>query len=296
MASVIPYLITVLLISLLLMGLDCVLCEKRSLSSCLDNLDTLVTSFVMNRGSYNKSLYLACISLMAIYLFIPIGSLRVYFDTPFETVVVAILLISAQSLNVRGIRAFSLDIYLELDEFEHIAMSKFIVCFIIAGSCMTMYQLGRGIPGNIMSLDSVTAMPFWIVVGRLGAIGLGCFFLMFAITDPARGGKCLRHYPTMPVLEVYGAIRACVSPALAVAMFVPWNPAIFLGMNRIAMFSLDYAFFWLKVALLQFFVFPAIRKSYSVIERRIPARMRFEAPISLGLLGAAALYADHLLV
>lgn len=292
----IPYLITVLLISLLLMSLDCVLCEKRSLSSCLHNLETLVRSFVMHRGSFNKYLYMACISLMAIYLFIPVGSLRVYFDTFFGMVIIATLLLFAHNLNVRGVRSYSLDTYQELDDFEHLAMSKFTLCFIIAGSGMAMYQLARGIPGNIASLDSATATPFWTIVGGWGAIGLGCFFLMFAITDPARGEHCLRRHPTTAVQEVYEAIKASVCPALAVALFVPWNPAIFLGMNRVAMFSFDYGFFWLKVALLQLFIFPAIRRSYSGIERRIPARVSSEAPISLGLLGALALYADYLFV
>lgn len=278
------------------MSLDCVLCEKRALSSCLHNLDTLISSFVMQSGSFNKGLYLSCMSIMAIYLFIPMGSLKIYFDTPFGMVIIATLLLSAQRLNVRGVRSYSLDTYQELDDFEHLAMSKFAICFIIAGSCMAMYQLVRGIPGNMASLDSLTAMPFWTVVGRWGIIGFGCFFLMFAITDPARSEPCLRHYPKTAVLEVYEAIRACVVPALSVTIFVPWNPAVFLGLNRIAMFSLDYAFFWLKVALLQLFIFPAIRKSYSYVDRRIPARIRYEAPISLGLLGAAALYADYLFV
>lgn len=294
-ASGIPYLITVLLISLLLMSLDCLLCEKRSLSSCLHNLDNLFSSFVLNPRSFNKYLYLGCLSLLGVYLFMPMGSLKVYFDTSFETVIIAILLLSAQSLNIRGIRMYSLNTYMELEDFEHMAMSKFILCLIIVGSSITMYQLGRGIPGNIMSLDSVTAMPFWTVVGGLGVIGFACFFLMFAITDPARGGDYLRHYPSIAVLEVYVAMRACTAPALAVAIFVPWNPAIFLGMNRVAMFSMDYAFFWLKVALLQLFIFPVIRKLYSGIESRMSIGMRFEAPLFLGLLGAAALYADYLL-
>lgn len=278
------------------MSLDCALCEKRSLSSCLHSLDTLVSSFVTRRDSHNKNIYLACLSLMAIYLFIPTGSLRVYVDTLFGMVLIAILQLSAQSLKARGVRLYSPGAYQELDDFEHIAMSQFTLCFIIAGGCIAMYQLARGIPGNMASLDGLTAMPFWTVVGPWGVIGFGCFFLMFAIADPVRGRRCLRHYPTTAVLEVYEAVKACMCPALAVAMFIPWNPAISLGMSRVAMFSFDYAFFWLKVLLLQLFIFPALRKLHSSIGARLSIIINPTTSILLWLLGAAALYADYLLV
>lgn len=293
--SGIPFLITVLLISLLLMILDCVLYEKRSPVVCVHILDRVFRYGEVFRHSSHKYLNLACLALLMVYPLIPMGSLKVYLDTPTDTIFMVMLLLLAQSLYVRGIRNFSSNIYLELDDFEHNAISRFTVCFITACSSMMFYMLARGTPGDIMSLESFTAMPYWTIAGKWGIFGCVCFFLLFAITYPGRGGYSLKRYPEAAVLDLYGALRASVGPAVAVAMFFPWNPAVSLKLNRVAMYSFDYAFFWLKVALLQLLVFPAIRRLYSKMEKIIPENTGYLALISLGLVGVAALYADFVL-
>lgn len=288
----IPFLMTVLLISLLLMILDCVLYEKRSAIMCVHILDRVFRYGEVFRSSSHKYLNLACLALLLIYPLIPMGSLKVYLDTPTDTIFMVMLLLLAQSLYVRGIRNFSSNIYLELDDFDHNAISRFTLCFITACSSMMFYMLARGTPGDIMSLESFTAMPYWTIAGRWGFWGCVCFFLLFAITYPGRGAHSLKHYPEAAILDVYGALRASIGPAVTVAMFFPWNPAVLLKLNRVAMYSFDYAFFWLKVALLQLLVFPSIRKLYSKMEKRLPENTGYLALISLGLAGVAALYAD----
>lgn len=293
--SGIPFLITVLSISLLLMILDCVLYEKRSPIVCVHVLDRIFRYGDVFRNSSHKYLNLACLSLLAIYLLIPMGSLKVYLDTPTDTIFMVTLLLTAQSLYVRGIRNFSSNIYLDLDDFEHNAISRFTLCFIVACSSMMFYMLARGTPGDIMSLESFTAMPYWTISGKWGIFGCACFFLLFAITYPGRGGHSLKRYPEAVILDVYGALRASIGPAVTVAMFFPWNPAISLKLHGVAMYSFDYAFFWLKAALLQLLVFPAIRRFYSKIERLVPENTAYLALISLGLAGVAAFYADFVL-
>lgn len=293
--SVIPFLITVLFITLLLMILDCVLYEKRSPIMCVHILDRVFRYGDVFRNASHKYLNLACLALLMTYPLIPMGSLKVYLDTPTDTIFLVTLLLLAQSLYVRGIKNFSSNIYLELDDFEHNAISRFTLCFIIACSSMMFYMLARGVPGDIMSLESFTAMPYWTVGGKWGIFACACFFLLFAITYPGRGGHSLKRYPEAVILDVYVALRASVGPAVAVAMFFPWNPAVLLRLNRVAMYSFDYAFFWLKVALLQLLVFPAIRKLYSKMENTIPENTGYIVLISLGLAGVAALYADFVL-
>lgn len=294
-ASGIPFLITVLLISLLLMILDCVLYERRSPILCVHIVDRILCNGTVFRDASHKYLKLACLALLLIYTLIPMGSLKVYLDTPTDTIFLVLLLLLAQSLYVRGVRGFSSNLYLDLDDFDHNAIARFTLCFIVACSSMMLYMLARGIPGDIMSLESFTAMPFWTVAGERGILGCVCFFLLFAITYPGRGSHSVKRYPEAAILDVYGALRASVGPAMAVAMFFPWNPAVSLKLNRVAMYSFDYAFFWLKVALLQLLVFPVIRRLYFKFANIVSESVGYITLLLLGMAGLAALYADFVL-
>lgn len=278
------------------MGLGRALCRTSPVTCCLNTLGRLVKGDDACGGASRKYLYLACITLWMIYLLIPMGSLKVCLDTPMDLIFIAVLLLSAQDLYTKGVKGCLPDVYLAMDEAEHSTMHRFTLCFIVVCGSVALYMLGRGIPGDIISLESVTAMPFWTVVGTWGWVGFACFFLMFVITYPGRESQPLHSYSGSAVFELYGAIRAPIAPMLAVAIFFPWNPAISLGLSRGAMFAFDYAFFWLKVALVQLFVFPAIGRLYLRLESRVPENTRYLAPVLVALVGIAALYADFLLL
>lgn len=291
--GVIPFLITVLLISLLLMSLDQSLYEKHPITSCLRLLERLFKDIFLVKSPH-KYLYFACLFLLLVFSLIPPGSLKPYCDTPTDSVFIVVLFSLAQSLYIRGIKYFSPDIYQKLNGAEYFGISRFTMAFIAVDSCLALYIMARGMPGDIFGLSSLTAMPLWTVVGEWGIFGLICFFILFAVAAPRRISNSVKVSYCPAILSLYGAVRASVGPAITTAMFVPWNPAISLGLNGIAMFTLDFAFFWLKVSLLQILIFPAIRESYSRIEAKIPVNMRHAARVPLGVAGVIAFYLDYL--
>lgn len=285
------FLIMVLLISLLLTSLDCATNEGSSLTSCLDLLDRLFRAVFFGKSPHIY-LYFACLFLLAAYLLVPMGSLPPYSRAPAGMILLLFLIVMAQSAYIRGVKHYSSDIYQRLDDVEHSALSRCSIAYIIVGSCFGWYILSRGIPGSIFSLGSPTAMPFWPLAGIPGKAGLICFFFMLAIVSPGRRPENATLYGEIPLLEVYGALRSCLCPAVTVSFLIPYNPAITFGLHSHVMYVADFIFFWLKVLTLQILIFPYIRRGYSALSEKPREKMKYVIEICLGLSGAVLMIAD----
>lgn len=277
---VIPFLVLVLLISLLLTSLDCVVNDGQTFASRRNLLDCLFKCFFLGnlRHAY---LYYACLFLMLAYLFIPMGSLPTYAYTPVDSLALVILLCLAQSFYLRGIKHYFPEIHQKLDDTELSALSRFSIAFIAADSCLAWFILNRGVPGSIFSLDTITAMPLWPFMGIYGRIGLACLFFLLAFTSPSRGSGSVRLCGEPSLLEPYDALRSNICPAIVVSMFFPWSPGISFGLHGYAMFSMDFVFFWCKVLALQVIVFPRLRWYYLMIGERFSDNIKYAVGISL---------------
>lgn len=275
------------------MSLDQALYEKHPIPSCLHLLDCLIKDIFL-ANSPHKYLYFACLSILMIFSIIPPGSLKPYFNVPAGAIFIVALLCLSQSFYIRGLKHFSPDIYQTLDGAEHFGISRFNIGFIAVVSCLSLYSVARGMPGNIFGLSGLTAMPLWSVVGGWGIFGLICFFTLLAVGSPWNTSNSVAVCSRPAILSVYSAVRASAGPALTAAIFLPWNPGVSLGLSGVAMFALDFVFFWLKVSLLQIFIFPAVRKGYLRIETKVPANIRYMARIPLVAAGAAAFLLDYI--
>lgn len=286
-----PFLALILLILLFVTGLDYYINDERPLDSCLGLIDRVFKSVFSSGASY-PYLHRACFSLVAAYLVIPMGSLPSYFRTPMNLVFLIAILAFAQSSYIKGVKVFASDIYLRLDDNEHFALSGFGIALITVYGSLALFILDRGVPGNLMSLESITAMPLWNIAGIFGKAGFACFFILFAIASPHRGVVDIRQRSEVPFLELYDVIRSGLAPAVSAAMFLPWNPAILFGLRGTAMFSLDFVFFWIKVFILQVLLFPLINKFYLKINDRFPENLKNMGKIGVGATGVIFFLVD----
>lgn len=287
----IPFLVLVLLITLLLASLDCALKDGQSLTACLSLLDRIFR-YVFFGGDRQGYLYSACFLLILVFLFIPMGSLRSYAGTNRDMLVIILFIAAAQSFYVRGVKHASTDMYQKLDDTEHSEILVFCFYYIAAVGTLAWYMLNRGMPGNVFSLESLSAMPIWTVAGRWGKMGLASFFLLSALTSPGRRSKLMMSCAESPLPELYGTIRSSLCPAVAVAMLVPWNPAILFGLYGLDMFVCDFIFFWMKVFVLQAFIFPQIRRYHDRIIKKLHLRQKNFVKTVLGVAGVVFLIAD----
>ena len=82
-------------------------------------------------------LYASCLCLLIIFLFIPMGSFPQFVETEGDIIAIVFLLLAAQGLYIRGMKAFSGEIYQSFDPRELFVLSKFAVTLIAAGGTLS---------------------------------------------------------------------------------------------------------------------------------------------------------------
>lgn len=288
----IPFLVLVFLLTILIANLDCIINERSSPVLCF-NLCTGLIKFLPRGNSTHVYLYYSCVTLLLAYFFVPMGSLPAYVHLPFDALLLVVLLCSAQGFYVRGVKHYSQEIHQKLDETEHFALSRFCVAFVAVGICFAWFFLDRGVPGRILSLENIAAMVLWQLMGVPGRVGLACFLFLLAFTSPSRGNDdSVQFYEETPQLGFYDALRANICPVVIVSTFLPWNPAISLGLHGYAMFSLDFAFFWCKVLVLQILIVRRLSRYYLRIRQKLPDNIKFAVGVGLYLIGLTLVLVD----
>lgn len=265
--------------------------EKKGISFTLD----LVNRFLSGRNFGNTpplKLYLACVCLLLTFLFIPMGTLPQFFSTDFDVLVIIFLFATAQSFFIRGMRSFSEEIYQTLDKNEVSALSRFITAYILTGGTVAWYVLSRGIPGNIFSFDALTATPLWSVMGTSGCIGFACLFILLAICSPCRRTESITVYYNVPLPEMFDALRSTLCPAIATAVFLSYNPAVYFGLYGWRMFMVGFAYYWFQVFMMQIFIFPLIWRCYQRAKSLLPERYDHAIIVTLAALGVCGLMMD----
>ena len=238
------------------------------------------------------SLYASCICLLLIFLFIPMGALPQFVRTRGDIFVVIFLLLAAQSLYIRGMRRFSGELYQSLDRSEIYLLFKFTVAMAVFGASLSWYALRRGVPGEIFSFGTYAAIPLWRIAGVYGRLGLLMFLLLFAVSSPSRRAGSSDIKGSVPLPEVFDAIRSTICPALISAIFIPWRTGLAAGLSGAAMYAADFALFWLKVFVIQLLVVPALRSVYLKMKARLAPRFKLVLVILLGAAGCLLMLAD----
>lgn len=266
--SGISLLFLVLTISLLLIGAENVLYAIQSTDA---SLFAPYRRFLTGRCTDECPpflLYLSCILLLTIFLFIPMGSLPQFVETEGDFVVIIFLLLSAQGLYIRGIKSFFGEIYQTFESKELFVLSKLAVALIAMGGTLSWYALNRGIPGNIFSVETFSATSLWYVTGLWGKLGALMFFLLFIFVSPSRGVTKTRIVDNVQIPEIFDAIRSTVAPAMIVSIFCPIRFGIAFGLIGFKMYLVDFIFFWFRVMMVQVLLIPVLNRAFcNVVEK-----------------------------
>ena len=289
-----PFLILILIISLMLSVLDRAVNERGSFVARFRVMGGLSLRAGGSGRAPHPYLYLACFFLAATFLLIPMGSLPPYICTSVDSITLLVLLLAAQFLYIRGVKHFSSDIYQKLDDTENFSILRFSMTFMVVDSCLAFYMLGRGVPGSVTSLESVAATSIWQIAGAWGRTGVLCSFLLLAVTSPHGGSKEIWRGSETCLIELYDAVRRTIGPAVCAAIFLPWNAAALLGLYGNILFMTDFIVFWLKVLLLQIFIFPAVRKGFDAFvgKTKNPEGAAYITMLGLGMGGATFFLLD----
>lgn len=287
-------LIFVLIISLLFFGAENIIFNiECSNGNLLQPFARLLTGRCGdNRTCTPSSLYFSCLSLLLIFLLIPMGSLPQFVSTEADLFIVFFLLLSAQGFYIRGIKKFSIDLYQSLDRTDVNLLFKFTVALLTIGGAFSWYILNRGIPGSIFSIETYNVALIWNVSTILGRMGIIFFFLLLSVTSPCRKITSSYRKDNVPLPEIFDAARSTICPAIIAAIFLPWNIGLQLGLIALPMYILDFALFWLKVFILQVIIIPAVRKVYVRLRAKLPSGMKLLIVLVMGALGSAFLIAD----
>ncbi|MDY9920498.1 MAG: hypothetical protein U2P59_01555 [Synergistota bacterium] len=260
--SGISFLLLVLTISLLLIGAENVLYDIHGTDS---SLLAPYRRFLAGRCSDKcppPLLFASCLSLILIFLFIPMGSLPQFVETEGDFVIMIFLLLASQGLYIRGMKIFSGEIYQSFDSKELFVLSKLAVTMIAMGGTLSWFALHRGMPGSIFSFETFTATSLWIVTGPWGKLGAVMFLLLLALVSPSRGVTRSRIVDNVQIPEIFDAIRSMLAPAMIVSVFFPMRLGIFLGLIGFKMYLVDFVLFWIKVLLVQLLLIPLASKAF----------------------------------
>lgn len=284
----------VLIISLLFFGAENIIFNiECSNGNLLQPFASLLTGRCGDNSSCPPaSLYISCLSLLLIFLLIPMGSLPQFVSTEADLFIVFFLLLSAQGFYIRGIKKFSIELYQSLDRSDVNLLFKFTVALLTIGGAFSWYILNRGIPGGIFSIETYNAAFIWNVSTILGKAGIVLFFVLLSVTSPCR--KITNRYrkDNVPLPEIFDAARSTICPAIIAAIFMPWNIGLNIGFIALPMYILDFALFWLKVFILQVIIIPAVRNVYVRLRSKLPPGMKLLIVIVLGMFGSLFLIAD----
>lgn len=273
MVSGISLLILVLILVLIFIGIENFLLRRSSVAGVV-LLDPYIR-FIRGRCKNNcppPFLYGSCISLLVIFLFIPMGSLPQFVETAGDFVVLIFLLLTAQGLYIRGMKKFSGDLYQSLDTNELYLLSRFAVVLMVVGGTLSWYALNRGMPGNIFSLNTFAATSLWSITGYYGLLGSVTFVLLLAVTSPSRSGTKTLLVDNVPLPEIFDAVRSTICPAIIVSVFSPFKLGHKLGLWGTPMYVIDFFVFWCMVLATQVLVIPLIQKKYTNVKQYFPER------------------------
>ncbi len=239
-----------------------------------------------------RSLCLSYLSLIAVYFFIPMGSLPQFISVEGGFLIVIALLVLTQNFYIRGLKQYSRRVYSAIDRNLINVLFNFTMALLLVLVTLSWYVLNIGVPGSIFSLDTYAAVPLSSVTNLWGHFGMIFFFFSLAAVSPCRKVRHTGLSEYASLLEVYDAVRSTLCPAIITAIFIPLNIGLELGLTGIPMYAADFAFFWFKVLLVQVVVIPPVRSAYLKMKERLPRGWKSSPYLFLSYSGVALFLAN----
>lgn len=261
--SALALLALVLLLSLVFSGADSVYLRTKRVFKIL-------CDFADSSFSGRPCFYLCLAVLMSAFLFIPMGALPQFLSVGADIFVIFVLLILSQILYSKGTKRFLCKSYEGSDTDAYGGATAFSVVFLSFSCSLSWYVLNRGIPGNILSLETYSAMPLWGTMGIIGKIGFVMFFLLLSSFSQSGSSS---HSNTL-YDEVISSLRKTLHSALIVPIFFPYRLALILGFDGALMYFIDFSCFWLEVFIVQVFIFPIIQGKCQKMITPVPKSCR----------------------
>ena len=239
-----------------------------------------------------RALYMSSLFLIAVYFFIPMGSLPQVFSVRGGFLIAVSLLVLAQNFYIRGLKQYSKEIYFSIDRNLINILFKFTVALLLVLITLAWFVINIGVPGSIFCLNTYAAMPLAGVTNFWGRIGLVFFFFSLVVVSPCRKVRRAELTEYTSLLEVYDAVRSTLCPAIITAIFVPVNIGLLFGLAGIPMYAADFVFYWLKVLIVQIAVIPPIRAAYLGMKERLPLGWKSSPYLFLSYSGVAFFLAN----
>ena len=239
-----------------------------------------------------RALYMSSLFLIAVYFFIPMGSLPQFFSVRGSFLIAVSLLVLAQNFYIRGLKQYSKEIYFSIDRNLINILFKFTVALLLVLITLAWFVINIGVPGSIFCLNTYAAMPLAGVTNFWGRIGLVFFFFSLVVVSPCRKVRRAELTEYTSLLEVYDAVRSTLCPAIITAIFVPVNIGLLFGLAGIPMYAADFVFYWLKVLIVQIAVIPPIRAAYLGMKERLPLGWKSSPYLFLSYSGVAFFLAN----
>lgn len=239
-----------------------------------------------------RALYMSSLFLIAVYFFIPMGSLPQFFSVRGGFFIAVSLLVLAQNFYIRGLKQYSKEIYFSIDRNLINILFKFTVALLLVLITLAWFVINIGVPGSIFCLNTYAAMPLAGVTNFWGRIGLVFFFFSLVVVSPCRKVRRAELTEYTSLLEVYDAVRSTLCPAIITAIFVPVNIGLLFGLAGIPMYAADFVFYWLKVLIVQIAVIPPIRAAYLGMKERLPLGWKSSPYLFLSYSGVAFFLAN----
>jgi hypothetical protein len=189
-------------------------------------LETPLLSPVAQAGPKDHRTALACLIVLPAWLGIPPGTLPAFVAASWSgAAALACLAVScACDHNRRAQPAHGLQIPLRLA---------------LALAACAWYARQRGVPGDLLSLDTYVAMPLaGLAEGTADAAGL---IVLGLGALPLGGGKSA---------DLAASLRHLTGLAVWICLFLPMCPGRDLGLGALSGFALDGLYFWGKILIL----------------------------------------------
>lgn len=223
--------------------------------------------------------WLALVSTLMIFLYIPVGSFPAVLGTEGDMILIVYLLaLSGLAMAIGGFASGNPIASIGAGREITLMMSyEFPLAIVICTMAWVAHRMGMS--GASFSLETFAATSVWSAVGKTGTFGLLCLFFSLVLVIPGETGKGPMDIPeakteildgliieysgvNLALFKVTFALRSFAMAAFMTSLFVPASLAGLLGGGGFIVAIFDFLFFWIKVFAVQMIFVTLMRTAF----------------------------------
>ena len=223
--------------------------------------------------------WLALVSTLMIFLYIPVGSFPAVLGTEGDMILIVYLLaLSGVAMAVGGFASGNPIASIGAGREITLMMSyEFPLAIVITTMAWVAHKCGM--EGSPFSLETFAASSVWDAVGKAGDFGLLCLFLSLVFVVPGEIGKGPMDIPeakteildgliieysgvNLALFKITFALRSFAMAAFVTSLFVPASFAGLLGGWGFVAAVLDFLLYWVKVFVVQMVFVTLMRTAF----------------------------------